>query len=273
MPGDDRGRSELARFLRSRRERINPTQVGLPVTRRRRSPGLRREEVAVLAGLSSTWYAYLEQGRDIRPSPAVLDSLARVLMLSEHERQYMHLLMFGHRPRPRPRAHRQLVSVTEMVGQLIDCYGKVPYPIYAFDEIADLIAWNEAAAEWYTDFGRLPEGRRNMMWWLLVEPEARERLANWEEDCRDIVARYRSYVAMRHGNPKVSRFIADLQGASSEFTRWWVEHEVHGQARRPRTFRHPRLGLQTMHIQVVIPAETDDVRIAFHLPTADASTP
>jgi transcriptional regulator with XRE-family HTH domain len=267
LPGDDRGRGELARFLRSRRERIDPGQVGLPASRRRRSPGLRREEVAVLAGVSPTWYAYLEQGRDIRPSPAVLDSLARVLQLSEHERQYMHELVFGHQPRPRP--EEPSPTRTRTVRQIVDCYGQGPHPIYAFDEISDVIAWNAAAAEWYTDFALLPEGRRNMMWWMLTDAEAPERLVNWEEDCRDIVARYRAYTAMRHGNPRIRRFIAELQAASPEFTRWWVEHEVHGQSQRPRLFRHPRLGLRTMQVQVLVPTESDDLRIVLHLPAGD----
>jgi transcriptional regulator with XRE-family HTH domain len=264
LTGEDPGRSELARFLRSRRERIDPTQVGLPISRRRRSPGLRREEVAVLAGVSPTWYTYLEQGRNIRPSPAVLDSLARVLLLTEDERQYMHLLVYGHPPRAR--LEQRLVSMTEMVQELVECYGNGPHPIYAFDEIADVIAWNDAAAEWYTDFAKLPTGRQNMMWWYLTEPEARDRLVNWEDDCRDIVARYRGYVAMRHNNPRISEFIAELQEESPEFARWWVEHEVHGQSQRPRVFRHPRLGTRTMHVQVVVPTETDNIRIAFHLP-------
>jgi transcriptional regulator with XRE-family HTH domain len=271
LPGDDRGRGELARFLRTRRERIDPAQVGLPSSRRRRSPGLRREEVAVLAGVSPTWYTYLEQGRDIRPSPAVLDSLARVLVLTEHERQYMHLLVYGHRPRPREEDAD--LKVAKMVRQLVDCYGNVPHPIYAFDEICDLIAWNAAATEWYTDFALLPAGRRNMMWWMLTSPEAPERLVNWEEDCRDIVARFRSYTAMRTGTLRTRRFIADLQGASPHFARWWVEHEVHSQLRRPRLFRHPRLGQQTMQLQVVTPTESDYVRIVFHVPGEGLSEP
>jgi transcriptional regulator with XRE-family HTH domain len=264
LTGEDPGRSELARFLRSRRDRVDPTQVGLPTGRRRRSQGLRREEVAVLAGVSPTWYTYLEQGRNIRPSPAVLDSLARVLLLSEDERQYMHLLVYGHPPRARP--VREPVSMADMVQDLVECFGQGPHPVYAMDEIANVIAWNEAAAEWYTDFARIPSPRRNMMWWALTAAEARHRLVNWEDDCRDIVARYRQYVAMRHNDPRISNFIDSLQKASPEFTQWWVEHEVHGQKQRPRVLRHPRLGTRTMHVQVLTPTESDNVRIAFHLP-------
>jgi transcriptional regulator with XRE-family HTH domain len=265
LTGDDSGRGELAGFLRSRRERIDPTQVGLPKSRRRRSRGLRREEVAVLAGVSPTWYTYLEQGRNIRPSPAVLDSLARVLLLTEDERHYMHMLVFGHPPRART-LPAPAVSMAEMVGQLVECYGHGAHPMYVFDEIGDVLAWNDATAEWYTDFGRMPVDQRNMMWWVLTSPEARERLGNWEEDCRDVVARYRSYVAMRHNDPRISQFIARLQEASPEFAKWWVEHEVHGQSQRPRLFKHPTYGTRTMHIQVMVPTETDNVRVAFHLP-------
>jgi transcriptional regulator with XRE-family HTH domain len=270
LPGDDLGRAELARFLRSRRERVSPTQVGLPASRRRRAGGLRREEVAILAGVSPTWYTYLEQGRKIRPSPAVLDSLAKVLLLSEEERQYMHLLVYGHRPRPLPQP--LTVPMVEMAQELTSCFGRCPHPMYAFNEVSDLVAWNDAAADWYTDFHRLPADRRNMMWWMLTDPEAQDRLVNWEEDCRDVVARYRGYIAMRHNEPRIRRFVAELRQASPLFTKYWVEHEVHAQAQRVRQFRHPVLGVRSMRVQVVVPTESDDLRIAFHLPAPSGHT-
>jgi transcriptional regulator with XRE-family HTH domain len=255
--------AELARFLRSRRARIDPIQVGLPRSRRYRS-GLRREEVAILAGVSPTWYAYLEQGRRIRPSAAVLDSLAKVLLLSEEERQYMHQLVYGHRPQPlhHPPARRS----TEAVEQLVACYGSGPYPVYVLDDIADVVAWNDAAATWYTDFAQLPTGHRNLMWWMLVAPAARERLADWQEECRDVVARYRAFVATRSRDPRVARFIAELRRDSPEFAQWWIEHEVRATEQRTRRFRHPVLGERVMRLQVLLPADTEALRIVFHLP-------
>jgi transcriptional regulator with XRE-family HTH domain len=265
---DQDRRQELAEFLRSRRQRVNPGDVGFPTGRHRRTVGLRREEVAVLAGVSPTWYTYLEQGRNIQPSPEVLDSLARVLRLSEDERQYMHVLAYGHRPRPRPT--KPAAPIGESIRQLVDIAGRGPYPVYAFDEISDLIAWNQAATEWYTDFAQLAKERCNMMWWLLTSAEARERLVEWEQDARDIVARFRAAAALRPGNPRIRSMIADLRQASPEFTRWWVEHDVAGQRMRSRRLRHPRLGEHTMRLQVMAPTELDTVSVVFHLPDHEA---
>src|SRR5690349_18014228 len=159
----------LAAFLRSRRERVTPESVGLPVGPRRRTSGLRREEVAVLAGLSPTWYTYLEQGRDIHPSVEVLDSLARVLHLSEDERRYMRLLAQGNGSKLRPLVGE--VPAEDLVRQLVRAAGDGPYPIYAVDRYCDLLAWNGAATRYYTDFGQLARDQCNMMRWLLVADE------------------------------------------------------------------------------------------------------
>ncbi len=267
-------RDALARFLRSRRERIDPTSVGLPPRNRRRTPGLRREDVSVLAGVSPTWYAYLEQGRDINPSPALLDSIARVLRCTEQERQYMHVLAYGRRPAT---PHPDLTAATTALCELVALFEHLQYPVYAFDDIADLIGWNSATADWYDDFDEVQGGRPNMLIWLLTSETARKRLVNWAEDCRDIVARYRSFVAARHQNPRIARFIEELRAESPEFKCWWDEQEVRGQARRPRVFRHPERGVRRMYIQVLVPTESDDLRVAFHLPAPgvapEAGTP
>lgn len=151
MSDDGWSRQELARFLRSRRARVTPEQVGFPAGAHRRTKGLRREEVAVLAGLSPTWYTYLEQGRDIRPSIQVLDSLARVLDLSEDERRYMHTLAHGQVVNPQPLEAEEARGGT--MRRVVGLMGDNLYPVYATDVYCDLIAWNDAAAEWYDDWG------------------------------------------------------------------------------------------------------------------------
>jgi transcriptional regulator with XRE-family HTH domain len=169
---------ELAGFLRSRRARIDPEQVGFPVGARRRSQGLRREEVAVLAGVSPTWYTYLEQGRNINPSPEVLDSLAQVLLLTEDERRYVHLLALGHPPV----VTAQPSGSSDLLADVVAAIGDCPHPLYAENHRGDVIAWNQAAVHWYTDFAALPTGRCNMLWWLMTSPEARQRIPDWAED-------------------------------------------------------------------------------------------
>jgi transcriptional regulator with XRE-family HTH domain len=257
-------RRELARFLRTRRERITPGQVGLPESLRRRTRGLRREEVAVLAGLSPTWYTYLEQARDIRPSPEVLDSLAHVLQLTEDERQYLHQLALGHVENTFPVTPAALVN--SLVVDLVALAGQNPYPLYAIDYAGEVIAWNDAARTWYTDWAALQGIERNIVWWMLMNPEARERIVDWIDDARDIVGRTRALSARFPHDPRVTELITRLHAESQEFVRWWPDHEVRGQGQRSRQFRVDGLGIRTMRLVVVHPADDPHVTMAFHLP-------
>jgi transcriptional regulator with XRE-family HTH domain len=258
-------RLELARFLRSRRERISPDQVGLPVGRRRRTPGLRREEVAVLAGLSPTWYTYLEQAREIQPSPEVLDSLSNVLQLSEDERRYIHDLALGRAPE---RLDRQ-PETAWLVAELVNVAGNGPSPVYALDYAGEVIAWNAAAAEWYTDWSVREGIERNIVWWLMTSPDARERIVDWAEDARDIVGRTRALSARYRHDRKVGELIRRLHAVSPDFRTWWADHEVRGQRIRPRRLRHPELGIRSMWLAVVHPADDARMTVAFHLPCAN----
>jgi transcriptional regulator with XRE-family HTH domain len=257
-------RQELALFLRSRRARITPAEVGLPAGPRRRAEGLRREEVAVLAGLSPTWYTYLEQGRDIHPSAEVLDSLARVLGLSEDERRYMHLLVYGAVGKPRPLVDD--AAAEEIVRQLVLTAEHSPNPVYACDVYGDFIAWNRAATRYYTDWGRLPEGRRNMVRWLLESPEAKQRLPDWHEDARDIVARWRRVTAPYHNSERLQALVEEFRQSSPKFGPWWDSHDVRENRSRLRRFRLPEGGVQTMRLIVVRAPEFESHIVAFHVP-------
>jgi transcriptional regulator with XRE-family HTH domain len=256
-------RRQLADFLRSRRARVMPADVGLPTSMRRRAAGLRREEVAVLAGLSPTWYTYLEQGRDINPSAEVLDSLARVLGLSEDERRYLHRLAHGH-VRPRPLA--DAATAEEIVRQLVLTAADSPNPVYAANIYGDLIAWNQAATSYYTDFGRPPEGRRNMIHWLLTAPEAKERLADWSEDARDVVARWRAVTTLIDDDSRLQALVSELRQRSPDFGPWWDGHDVSEHRSRLRRFRHPELGEQVMRLIVVQAPEFEPRIVVFHIP-------
>jgi transcriptional regulator with XRE-family HTH domain len=257
-------RRELARFLRSRRERIAPADVGLPVGSRRRTTGLRREEVAVLAGLSPTWYTYLEQGRDIHPSAEVLDSLARVLSLTEDECRYLHLLAGSKGNEPRPLAGD--ISPDEIVQQLVKTMEKSPYPVYGVNLYCDLIAWNPAAITYYTDFGRLPAERRNMMRWLLESEEAKERLPKWNEDIHDIIARWRAMTVNHQGDSRLEQLLAEFRQLSPEFERWWDAHDVREHRSRVRHLLHPKLGAQPMRLIVVQAPDFAPCVVVFHVP-------
>jgi transcriptional regulator with XRE-family HTH domain len=268
---DDGSRRELARFLRSRRERVTPEDVGLPAGPRRRTAGLRREEVAVLAGLSPTWYIFLEQGRDIHPSVEVLDSLARVLRMSEDERRYMHVLARGRVPKPRPLIGD--LPAEGIVRQLVRTADPSRYPVYGVDIYCDLIAWNHATTLYYTDFGRLPADRRNMMRWLLEAGEARERLPDWDEDVRDVVARWRAMVADRDTGERMQTLLADFTALSPEFGPWWNTHDVQEHRSRTRRFRNDQHGEEVMRLVVVEAPEFAPCVVVFHVPIDDTDAP
>jgi len=259
----ERNRQELARFLQSRRGRLTPADVGLPAgpQSRRRAPGLRREEVAVLSGLSPSWYTYLEQGRNIHPSAQVLNSLARVLQLTDDERSYLHSLTGPAAPAPQPSG-----AGDELVRQLVHTTDHSPYPVYGIDLYSDLIAWNPAVTAYYTDFGRLPPERRNMLRWLLEAPEAKQRLPDWKNDTRDVVARLRTMAAQHDGDRRLQALVDELKRASPEFTEWWREHHVLGHGSRQRRFQHPQHGEQTLRLLVVRAPDFAPAIVVFHVP-------
>ncbi|MFC0547804.1 helix-turn-helix transcriptional regulator [Kutzneria chonburiensis] len=264
MPVEGGNRHELAAFLRSRRERVTPESVGLPSGARRRTVGLRREEVAVLAGLSPTWYTYLEQGRNIRPSAEVLDSLARVLLLGEDERRYMHTLAYGHTSVSAAEQSRQ--EREELLRGVVDITDTGTAPVYAGDRFCDVLAWNQAAKEWYTDFGKIPAERRNMLLWMLSDPQAQYCFVNWEYDVKDLIARVRWITAPYRGHPRLEQVVAMATEAHPMFEQWWAEHDVHVQRTRERRLRHPVHGEYPWRFTALYPSDYDDVMVIFHLP-------
>ncbi|HEX6353156.1 helix-turn-helix transcriptional regulator [Actinophytocola sp.] len=264
MSTDDASRRELARFLRSRRERISPAEVGLPVGPRRRTLGLRREEVAVLAGVSPTWYTYLEQGRGIQPSREVLDSLSRVLRLTEDERRYIHSLAHG--AAMNTSALDAEVSVHDLIRQVIALFDKSPYPVYAADHHCDLLGWNAAALEWYDDWDALPPEERNILRWMLCSPVARTRLLDWEDDTRDAVARWRAESGKHSADPVLHARIAELHRLSPDFRAWWSQHHVMEHRSKIRRFRHVRFGPQVMRIVPMGSPEMVPSGVVLHVP-------
>ncbi|ROP35199.1 helix-turn-helix transcriptional regulator [Saccharothrix texasensis] len=267
MKADGTRRGELAGFLRSRRERLRPAMVGFPTGPRRRSRGLRREEVAVLAGVSPTWYTYLEQGREIRPSPDVLDRLAQALCLTEDERRYVHTLALGHVVDPRPLDDD--VSADEVVRQVVARHEDSPYPVYASDWRSDVSAWNPAAAEWYDDWGALPREERNLLRWTLTSPRAKARLVDWESEARYQVARMRAESARRLDDQEFRRRVAELERLGGSFAQWWRERDVREARPRVRGFRHPRLGERSLLLVPTRMAESS-VTLVFHTPVPGA---
>ncbi len=260
MTADRRELRELGDFLRARRQQVDPAAKGLPVGRRR-TPGLRREEVAILASISPSWYTYLEQGRDIRPSEAVLDSLADVLDLSPAERRYLHLLALGGAP------HRDQPVTPEAVDAvrlLLDALG--PLPAYATDQRGDVLACNAACREWLVDFDALPAELRNSLLWPMLDPRAKERFVDWESELRDLLGRFRAAMANDPEDPRIQQLIGFLRQAPDEVRHWWDQHEVSDLTFRTRVLRHPVRGVQAFRMVILLIAGADQIGVAAHIP-------
>jgi transcriptional regulator with XRE-family HTH domain len=258
-------RSELADFLRDRRARVTPESAGLPANGRRRTPGLRREEVAQLAGVGLSWYTWLEQGRDIKPSAQVLDALARVLRLDAGERAYLfHLarvelpLPGGDYPREAPDELRAIVD------------SLVPNPAYLLGPRTDVLAWNRAAAAMMGEPPAAPDGRPNLLWWLFTDPE-RWRSAQSRETARHTLARFRAEHARRLGDPAFDALLDALREASPAFREEWERHEVLTEQLGTKTVEHARAGTLRLHHLQSVPTSHPDLRLTQFVP-ADAAT-
>jgi transcriptional regulator with XRE-family HTH domain len=248
---------EVASLLRSRRERLQPSDVGLPAGARRRTSGLRREEVAQLASISTTYYTFLEQGRDVRPSRQILDALADALRLSGAERSYLHELVHGapQRPGTASAAEKLPAAVADLVDRLD------PHPTYVTGRCWDVLAANRAARELWIDWPSLPPARRNMLWWTFMEPAARSVLIEWEAEASAQLARFRTAAARHPGDPDFASLIARLQAGSAEVRAWWPRHDVAPLSSGSKRIRHPVLGELTFSHVVLQLADDPEQKI------------
>lgn len=200
---------ELADLLRSRRDRLQPVEVGLPAGARRRTPGLRREEVAQLAGISTTYYTFLEQGRDLRPSTQVLEALARALRLGTAERAHLHTLV---RDSPAPTDRRTVETLAPAVAALVEHLD--PHPTYVTGRSWDVLAANRAARALWTNWPALAPEDRNILWWTFTDPAARIVLVEWESEAAAQLARFRAAAANHPDDRAFLALIDRLHGAS-----------------------------------------------------------
>ena len=231
-------RTELAAFLRSRRERISPEEVGLPAGGRRRTAGLRREELAQLAGVGVTWYTWLEQGRPIHASVQVLDAIARTLRLDATERG--HLFRLAEVPGAAGLADCAECPLPPEVQRVLDA---IPYPASVTTERFDLLAWNRIYAALFPRLIQLPPGDRNTLLSCLTGPECCSPLPERDKYSAGLVAQLRVAYGRHVGDPAWTHFIARLQALSPRFAATWAEHDVAQPASHTKRFRHPTLGL------------------------------
>lgn len=229
-------RQALAAFLRTRRARLSPTEVGLPARSRRRTPGLRREEVAELANIGVSWYTLLEQGQDIHPSQPVLASIAQALRLTPAEEQHLFLLAGHARPSP---VSTEEEEVPPALRRVVDALA--PHPAFVIGRRWDVLIWNRAAGLLFRFDEPFPPHSRNVVW-RFFQREVRSLDSDWEAQARNLVAQFRADYARYPGEASFEELLHDLQHLSSSFRRWWEQHDVRGLPDGPRSMIHPALG-------------------------------
>ncbi|MFC4507199.1 MULTISPECIES: helix-turn-helix transcriptional regulator [Streptomyces] len=260
VSGDPQALGEL---LRSRRERLRPGDVGLPGGSRRRTAGLRREEVALLANVSATYYTFLEQGRPVRPSTQVLDALADALRMSDAERQYLRVLAHGGED---PIGTDTVAAPAEWLdpGVVALVQRLEPFPTIVKGRRWDVLASNSAARELFTDWDALPGDERNLVRWMFTAPRAREAYVQWEPEARAMLGRFRLTAARHPDDPGFEALIGELKQDSEEVRRWWPRHDVMTVGSGTKKLRHPTLGpLDYSHVVLQLADNPDQILVTY----------
>lgn len=259
-------RRVLADFLRKRRASLSPSEVGLPPGMRRRTPGLRREEVAQLANIGISWYVWLEQGRDVHPSAQVLESLAQALKLTPNERR--HLFLLAGQPLPPPVSPVE-ESVSPALQQVLDDLN--PAPAYVLGRRYDYLAWNKTADGLFSISQASSPYARNLVWRLFTSPTMRD-LPHWEQLARCTLAEFRTASARYPGDRWFEELIEDLKQVSPEFCQWWPHHDVRSTLDGHKVIEHPTLGcLEFEHLTLQV-LSNPDIRIMIYTPNAATRT-
>jgi transcriptional regulator with XRE-family HTH domain len=264
-------RQALADFLRQRRAQLSPTEVDLPPGFRRRTPGLRREEVAQLANMGISWYVWLEQGRDVHPSAAILESLAQALRLTPNERR--HLFLLAGQPLPAPPVFPEEESISPAFRHMLSDLN--PSPAYILGRRYDYLAWNEAADVLFFISDIVSDTSspytRNMIWRLFTNQMTKAR-PNWEAVARATLAEFRTASARYPGDPWFEELIEDLKQVSPEFCRWWPHHDVRSALDGHKVIEHPALGtLEFEHFTLQV-LTNPDIRIMIYIADAETRT-
>jgi transcriptional regulator with XRE-family HTH domain len=259
-------RAEMGAFLRAARSRLRPADVGLPDDRepgRRRTPGLRREEVAGLSGVGVTWYTWLEQGRNIAASEQVVDALARALLLDPDQRRYLRNLANLATATGRTHAGEVLARLQRLVD------AAAPSIATIYDLHMDYLVWNTPYRRIRHDPAELPDGRCNLLWMMFTEPRNRARLVSWEPAARAVLGQFRAAVGQRPDDPRFAAIVAELTEASPEFAQWWAEYPV--QTFRPATvtIQHPEIGPLELEMFQLRPVEHPDLVMVLQTPVTE----
>jgi transcriptional regulator with XRE-family HTH domain len=247
---------QLGDFLRQRRERLTPREVGIPTRLRRRTPGLRREEVAELAGISIDWYTRLEQGRESLPSKATAEALAQALLLSATDRSHLLKLATGDPGR--------IFKRESMPAHLVELVQELSVPAYIIGTRFDLLCWNKAASEIFRDFSKVPEDQRNTLYQMFTSAEVRERYPNWESEARAMLESFRvTYDFWAHA-PEFIALKDELCLRSPEFRKWWKTHQIRAKHSGEKVLKHRKLGEIRLRYSTFQSNDNPDLRLVLY---------
>lgn len=256
-------RAELGAFLRAQRSRLRPSDVGLPEDLNpglRRTPGLRREEVAQLAGVSLTWYTWLEQGRNISASAQVIDALARALRLDPDQQRHLRVLA----GLPAAAGETPVAGELARLQRLVDAAS--PSVASVYDLHYNYVVWNTEYTRLRNDPALLPPGRRNLLWMMFTDAENRARMARWEPAARAVLSQFRAAAGQHPGDPVFAAMAAELAEASPEFRAWWAEYPV--RTFKPATIEidHPGAGRIALEMFQLRPVEHPEMLLVLQVP-------
>lgn len=257
-------RTELGAFLRAQRAQLRPVDVGLPAgLGQRRTPGLRREEVAELAGVSITWYTWLEQGRPITASAQVVDALARALRLDSDRHRHLRVLA----GLPVPATETAPDDVVPRLQRLVDATAPNAAAVM-FDGHFDFVAWNTPYVRSRHDPGTLPRDLRNLLWWMFTDAQNRARMAEWERAARAVLSQFRAAVGRRPDAPRFAELVAALTEASPEFRHWWPGYPIRDFKPATIAIHHPDAGLLALDVYQMRPVEYPDLLLVMQVPAS-----
>jgi len=254
----------LGDYLKGRRAKLDPAAFGLPL-QRRRTPGLRREEVAQRANVSATWYTWLEQGRGGAPSADVLNRIARALMLTDIEREHLFLLGLGRPPEVRYQAAE---DVTPRLQRVLDALELSPAIVKT--STWEIVAWNRAAAAVLADYAKLAPRQRNILRLMFCNPEVRAAQLDWESAARFVVAAFRAEAARAGAAENVKSLVDELRRESSEFAAMWADNDVRSYGEGTKNLRHPLVGLIALEYSAFAVDGRPDLGLIIYNPATPA---
>lgn len=264
----DTRRKELAEFLQAMRQRGTPEEFGFPAGARRRTQGLRREEVAQLADISATWYTWIEQGREVNVSAEALERLATALKLSKSERAYLYGMADRHDP------HAHILEADTAPDTLVHMLNSIQIPAYIMGRTWDVLAWNQPASELFVDWldkdnldKPIIDERPNLLRFVFQHPSAKEFVVEWEMRARRVVAEFRADCRSRLEEPELKKLVLDLAKASSDFAGFWKQHDVLERQGGLRKFMHPKHGLISYQQVTLRPVEQEQLKLVLLQPT------